>query len=283
MARILVIEDDKSMNDILAETLTDEGHEVRAAYNGDDAAALCRGMGFDLVVTDVRLPGMDGVDTLAAIRRSLPGVKCIIITGYASADTPVRAIRLKVDDYLFKPFSLKYFLNVVNRVLYSEQEKREKSALFGRLFSVFSKVKDRRLADLVEERQEAFRGLFVGARSGFLSARAGLEVYTKLELLEPRFRAILNAESADPDRLRELQELYAAIGQRIASFEQGEAEEAPNEGVLSLAKFQALYDALKSSEIGIDDLLYAPLLRETPDERFETLPVLLELKRKLWP
>jgi CheY-like chemotaxis protein len=282
MALILVVEDDKSMNEVLKETLEDEGHEVETALNGKEALQLAETRQFDLAVSDVRLPGMDGVETLTRLKAAQPGIKTIVITGYASADTPVRAIRLKVDDYLFKPFSLVYFLNSVSRTLEGERAREIKFSLVQKLFSVFGRSRDQVLSELVEERQSAFRGLYLGSRSGYLSRRAASEVYNKLELLEEKFRGLLNNPEAEPKTIRDVQEMYRMLSDRIASLELG-AEEAANEGIIPVEHMTALYEAVRSSQIGLDDLQYAPLLRKTPDERFETLKELLDLKRRLWP
>ena len=215
MAKILVVEDDESMNEILVSTLEEEDHEVESVFNGPRAIEKCEETTYDLIVTDVRLPGIDGVEMLQTLRRLQPKVKCIVITGYASEDTPVRAIRLKVDDYLFKPFSLVYFLQSVGRALNRDQEKKEKRALFSRLFQKFGlsmgNPTEEALEALVEERQEAFRGLYVGIRSGFLTEKAALELYTKLELLEGRFRSLLNKPDADTTRLNEVGAMYTGV------------------------------------------------------------------------
>lgn len=287
MAKILVVEDDESMNNILVSTLVEEDHEVQSAFNGPTAIEMFQNETFDLVVTDVRLPGIDGVEMFLTLRRLQPNVKCIVITGYASEDTPVRAIRLKIDDYLFKPFSLKYFLHSVNRTLNEDVEKEEKRELFGKLFARFGlsseKPKEETLEALVEERQEAFRGMYVGVRSGYLSERAALEMYTRLELLESQFRNLLHKKDADTSRLNEVGVLYSSIRSRLEEFKSGKADEAPHAGVVPPDQFTPLFKAILDSEISFDDLLYAPLLRKTPDARFETLGDLLKLKRKLWP
>jgi two-component system, cell cycle response regulator CpdR len=287
MAKILIVEDDESMNEILVSTLSEEDHEVQSAFNGPNALELCETNQFDLVVTDVRLPGIDGVEMFHKLRALLPKVKCIVITGYASEDTPVRAIRLKIDDYLFKPFSLRYFLQAVDRALHEEQEKKEKRALFSKLFARFglntATPQEKALEALVEERQDAFRGLYVGIRSAYLSERASLEMYTKLELLESKFRTLVHKKDADTSRLNEVGAMYSSIKQRLEGFKSGKADEAPRTGVVSTDEFTPLFRAILDSEISFEDLLYAPLLRKTPDSRFETLGELLELKRKLWP
>jgi CheY-like chemotaxis protein len=282
MAKILIIEDDKSMNEVLAETLEDEGHDVQSAFSGKHALSLAEQNVFDLAVSDVRLPGIDGVETLAKLKQVNPNLKCIVITGYASADTPIRAIRLKVDDYLFKPFSLDYFLTSVERSLALETRKESRFNRIKNAFSIFERYKDNALVDLVAERQEAFRGMYLGTRSGYLQKKAASEVYSKLEVLEDRFRAILNAPTTDSKAARELQASYTDLSNRIASLELGASADEEH-GAIPVEQMSALYEAIRSSQIGLDDLQYAPLLRKTPDNRFETLQELLELKRQLWP
>ena len=135
----------------------------------------------------------------------------------------------------------------------------------------------------MEERQEAFRGLYVGIRSGYLSERAALEMYTRLELLESKFRNLLHKKDADTSRLNEVGAMYTSIKSRMEEFKAGKADEAPRSGIVPPDQFTPLFKAILDSEISFDDLLYAPLLRKTHDQRFETLGELLDLKRKLWP
>lgn len=284
MARILVIEDDPSMNSILVSTLSDEDHDVSSALTGDEGVEMCRTMPFDLVITDVRLPGIDGVEAISLIRSVQAGPKVIVITGYASADTPVRSIRLKVDDYLYKPFSLQYFLGTVNRVLDQERKKKKKRALVSRLFSILGgsgeKARDRKLEELVEARQEAYRMLYLGLRSEYLNATACRNLYCGLERQEAAFRRLTNAEEPTDEAIQDMTAAYNTMLDRLAIPLPGETVPTSE---LTADEFQTLYEATKSSAIGLDDLMHAPLLRNTPDERFETLPELLALKRQLWP
>lgn len=282
MARILIVEDDPTMNQILVDTLEDEDHEVESAENFKDALSLAHQRPFDLAISDVRLPGKDGVETLTELKKIQNDLKCVIITGYASADTPVRAIRLRVDDYLFKPFSLEYFLGTVNRVLAQEAETAGKFSLIQKLFEVFARVKNEALRELVAERQEAYRGLYLGARSGYLSRSAAHEVYAKLESLENWFRTLLNSEEIEVSEVRAVRDKYVQLGDRIAQLEFGGQTAVQNDEV-PMEQFESLFEAIKSSHISLDDLQYAPLLRKTPDARFEAHKKLLDLKHQLWP
>lgn len=282
MAKILVVEDDAAMSEALIEVLEDEGYEAVAALSGEDAIRLAADSKFDLVVSDVRLPGMNGIETLTSLKKQDSQLKCIVITGYASADVPVQAIRLKVDDYLFKPFGLQYFHRAVERALATEQGREENFTLFQRLFAHFSLAKDTALEDLVAERQEAYRGLYLGTRSGYLVESAAHEVFDTLDGLEEQFRSLLNNPKLESGPARELQASYTSVSNRLAQLE-GQSVESHTPDRVPAEQFRNLYEALRGSQISPDDLMYAPLLRTTPDERFETLPKLLELKNRLWP
>lgn len=275
------------MNEMLQTTLEAQGYTVVTALNAQQAIERCKQESFDLVITDVRLPGMDGVEMLGKIKKLQSGLKSIVITGYAAEDTPVRAVRYQVNDYLFKPFSLTYFLRSVSRTLHGDSERKSKRELFGRLFQKFGlsmgRSKDRALERVVEERQEGFRGLFVGIRSGYLSERAACELYARLEFRETRFRRLLNEEAPNASLVEAMEMAYLDIRMRLEEFKSGQAQEAPNPSVVPLEQFLPLYKAIKDSEISFEELLYAPLLRITPDARFETMKELIELKHKLWP
>lgn len=288
MARIIVVEDDKSMNDILVETLHDDGHQVTTAFSGPEAIEACKSQQYDLLITDVRLPGIDGVETIERIKRVHPEIKCIVITGYASEDTPVRAIRLNVSDYLFKPFSLAYFLNSVTKVLHQEKDARSKKDLFTELFSRFGLAigddDDVLLEGLVEDRQEAFRGLYVGIRSVYLDEDAARDIYAGLESLESEFRKQMNTASPEPVITKRMQGEYRDVIEHLSLLKVGASEErAKFSQTMERSTFRPLFKAVKSGEVSFGDLLYAPLLRKTPDARFEALTELLELKRRLWP
>ncbi len=283
MAKILVIEDDVNMNEVLVTTLESSGHELESAYNGPQAIEMCKETPFDLIVSDVRLPGMDGVETLEQVRKVLPRAKYIIITGYASTDTPVRAIRQRIDDYLFKPFSLKYLMDAVDKVLTTPAERKSKWSLFQKVFSIVGPSKDKELEKMVLQRHAAFQALYVGIRSDYLNLKAACEVYIKLELFEKKFRALLHTQEPDSKEMQFVRGLYADLHERIDEFKKGSAEEAPNEGMIPIDTFRTLYQTIKDSEIGVEELQYAPLLREAPEERFEAHKELIEIKRKIWP
>lgn len=288
MAKVMVIEDDPDLNEILAGVLQSRSLEVTSAFLGEAALEIFEGSDdFDLVISDVLLPGMDGVETLGKLKALKPDIKCIIITGYTTQETPVRAIRLNVDDYLFKPFSTSYLMKVVNRVLEAPATNEKNQERFGKLFSKYGLslggIRDVTLNSLIERREAAFRGLYVGVRSAYLNEAAAIRVYAALEDFESKFRSVLHKPNSSPFEAADVEQLYAVIINQLETLKDGVQGHRPPDLGITDEQFRPLFNAMKDGTLGLQDLLYAPLLRKTPDSRFETLRDLLELKKQLWP
>ncbi|GMU57039.1 MAG: hypothetical protein AMXMBFR33_61850 [Candidatus Xenobia bacterium] len=127
MSRILLLEDDPDLRSVLQGVLEDEGFSVHIASRGEEAVHHASGAAFDLIVADIRMEGMDGLDALAHVQKQTPGIGSIVITGYSSEADSVRAVKLGVGDYLRKPFMAEEFLESVHRVLADVRQKRQHS------------------------------------------------------------------------------------------------------------------------------------------------------------
>ncbi len=103
MARVLVADDEEGIRDFLAEALEDDGHVVVTAADGLQAAERLRSDGFDLMITDLRMPGLDGIALVRAARSEQPEMEIIVVTAHGSVDTAVEAMKLGAFDYLQKP------------------------------------------------------------------------------------------------------------------------------------------------------------------------------------
>ena len=112
---ILLVEDEPNVAKGLELVLSDEGYGVEIAPTGRSALEKFQGNGFDLVVSDLRLPDIDGLEVIKDIRQLRPEVKVIIITGYPSVSSAVDAVRMGVMDYLRKPFSDEDLVNAVRK------------------------------------------------------------------------------------------------------------------------------------------------------------------------
>ena len=119
---ILIIDDEKVVIKTLQKLLKKQGYEVTIAENGHQALKEVKNKDFHLIVCDVRMPEMNGVDTVKEIRRFLEGegktpVPEILITGYADEDKYKTAVDLKVAGYIYKPFDMDEFLDVIKKNL----------------------------------------------------------------------------------------------------------------------------------------------------------------------
>ena len=127
--KILVVDDEKILLKTLDRLLSKEGYQVTTTDNSYDALDMVKKEFFDLIILDIRMPGMDGISLLKEIRKIQGDEEksmVIIITGYASEDAPIKAIKLGADDYIMKPFELDDFLHSVNKNIRLCRLKKEK-------------------------------------------------------------------------------------------------------------------------------------------------------------
>lgn len=115
--KILVVEDDDALREDLVMILSDEGYSVQSCGSGLEALELAHRHAFDLVVSDIRMAGMDGLETLERLQQQQPSVATLVITGFTAEADSIRAVRLGVGDYLKKPFELREFIAAVARQL----------------------------------------------------------------------------------------------------------------------------------------------------------------------
>lgn len=113
--RILIVDDESSVAETIGAVLELDGYAVNTATRGDQALALLTGETFDLILTDLRLEDSDGLTILEEVRRQSPDTVVIMLTGYASLESAVRALREGAYDYLFKPCDVEELRATVRR------------------------------------------------------------------------------------------------------------------------------------------------------------------------
>jgi two-component system response regulator AtoC len=116
-ARILVIDDDEGFRAMLCEALATQGHDPQGVGSAEEGLARAKAEPFDLVLTDVMLPGMDGLEGLSRLKDAAPQSDVIVMTGYATREKALEAVRLGACDFFSKPFSLGEMEVVIRRVL----------------------------------------------------------------------------------------------------------------------------------------------------------------------
>jgi DNA-binding response OmpR family regulator len=217
---ILLIEDDEDLRDVLVDVLEDKGFSVMGVGSADEAIKAQSHFEFDVVVSDVRMAGShDGIGAVEVLKKKKPGLKCLIITGFADDQAPVRALRVKVDDYLYKPFTLEEFLVAVNKVIRSGEERSSLKHRLGALFSApFKAVNDsvRNAAQdrLDEKVDQVWTNLYVAIRSRLLTKGAFVDFWDKLENGRTRYLAV-NTSGVGAGELNALTQAYDVLLQQL--------------------------------------------------------------------
>jgi excisionase family DNA binding protein len=115
--RILVVDDEQAVRDLLVKTLTMADYEVDTAEDGAAALDRLKSSDYDLLITDLKMPGMDGLSVIRQARQQSMVLPIIVITGYSTEASAIEAINLGVSGYLTKPFRLPRILSVTARAL----------------------------------------------------------------------------------------------------------------------------------------------------------------------
>src|SRR5207302_4617282 len=129
MLNILIVDDEPSIRDSLQGVLEDEGYDAAATDSGESCLELLRKKAFDVVLLDIWLPGMDGLDVLQKIRELESPPEVIIISGHGTIETAVRATKLGAFDFLEKPLSIDKTLILLNNALQAKKLRQENKEL----------------------------------------------------------------------------------------------------------------------------------------------------------
>jgi DNA-binding response OmpR family regulator len=123
LKRILVVDDDADTCTLIADILEDEGYRVHPCRSGERALEILKQEQFDLILSDIRMPRVTGIDLLLQVRRLKLPTEVILVTAYASLETAIQALRGEAFDYLVKPFSLSELRETVRRALDTGRER----------------------------------------------------------------------------------------------------------------------------------------------------------------
>ena len=115
--RVLIVDDEQTVRDLVAKTLTMADYDVDTAPDGPSALDRLSATEYDLLITDLKMPGMDGLSVIREVRRRSTELPIVIITGYSTEASAIEAINLGVSGYLTKPFRLPRVLAVAARAL----------------------------------------------------------------------------------------------------------------------------------------------------------------------
>ncbi len=165
-ASVLVVDDEPSVTAVISKQLSRDGFACAQAHSAKEGLQRFEEGNFDVVVTDVKMPEMSGIELLKIVKQRAPEVQVIVMTGNPDVDFAVEAIRSQVDDYLVKPFELSVLSHAVTRALEHRVLLRE-----NRLYRV-------QLEDRVREQARQIERLFLDGLSALAAAIEARDRYT---------------------------------------------------------------------------------------------------------
>lgn len=266
MPNLLILEDDQAFRQMLTETLEEE-YTVRAAGSADEALELASREHFDVVLTDVRMAGMDGLSFLAELRRRHGEIQSVVMTGFADSDAPGRALDSGVSDYLYKPFTMRQLLDSLERVV----QRPKTRSFFARLKAGVRQLTgqaERSRAEAETHRDECCRAYYVAVRSRALALAAAYPLWLRFEQLCEDLE-----REQDPARVdQDFQALHRLI----------KAAARPGDRNLDVETFHRLYQKIASAEISSEELALAPFVRGLAADARQRSTDLASLHEKLW-
>lgn len=278
-----MVDDNDELRELLVECLIDEGHQAHGVPSGFDAVRICSQFPVDLLVTDVRMADMDGLETIAAVRQHRPHLPAIIMTGYASDEAPMKALELGALDYLYKPFNLTDIIKTVDRVLNPVRE-REKHGLLESLARGYRKIVETvQLSSLEKDREKALQSYYLAIRSRKLGEEGAMVAWDSLEQLECQ-RYTLQADGELVKERRALQEGYQALTSMVTDLSRHPPQQPPPRapGQVSRVMFLELYQRVQKGVIDERQTAFASVLRTIDPEQLQRSQELQALHAQVW-
>ena len=183
---ILVVDDEESICQSLQGILTDEGYEVRTVGSSEEALKAIEEDAPDLVLLDIWLPGMDGLECLKVIKTDFPQVQVIMMSGHGTIETAVKAIKLGAFDFIEKPFQGETLLKRVREALVLDARQRSRQARRAEAQA--------RLALLSPREREVLDRVAAGQYNKVIAAELGISLST-VEIHRKRVMEKLEAAS----------------------------------------------------------------------------------------
>ena len=137
--KILIVDDEKNIRMTISQALADMEVETDTAINGEEALSKLKDTEFGLVLLDLRMPGMDGMEVLEKLREDRPDIRVVIITAHGSIDCAVEAMKLGAVDFIQKPFTPKEIRHLVSKIIKRETLDKEKNLDYESCFELAKK------------------------------------------------------------------------------------------------------------------------------------------------
>ncbi|MEW5722100.1 MAG: response regulator [Thermodesulfobacteriota bacterium] len=128
--RVMIVDDEEKFVDYLSKRLINNGYDVTTSLSGEDAVEKVKRYNFDVVILDVLMPGLDGIETLREIKKIKPLTEVIMLTGHASVESGIEGMKLGAYDYLMKPCETQELVSKITKAhdRKADQEERIRAA-----------------------------------------------------------------------------------------------------------------------------------------------------------
>src|SRR5688572_9163872 len=123
--KVLIVDDEIDVLDLCKRILESQGYQVTSAHNGHEAIDIARHEHFDLLLTDIKMPGIEGLDIAQALKASDPGIICVTMTGFSTMDMAINALKLGIDEFILKPFTPKELSLAISKAMEKERLRKE--------------------------------------------------------------------------------------------------------------------------------------------------------------
>ncbi len=226
--KIMVVDDSPQISKALSDLLSASGYVVRTAPSGERALQILDTAKFDLIITDLKMTGMTGIDLARQVRERAPGLPVVILTGYGDMDSVISALRLGVADYLKKPFSIDEVLAVVEREIIKSKGRPAKPAAAAQAEEKPPRVylfaqRDLEQIEAVLSRlraQATAESAMLVEQAGYVIAAKGLSSSADVEPLSNLIASSRSASASIASLLGEVQDFSTNYleGQRVSVY-----------------------------------------------------------------
>ncbi|MEW6356337.1 MAG: response regulator [Planctomycetota bacterium] len=191
---VLIVDDEKNIRLTLSQSLEPLGLETETAVNGEEALAKLEEKDFGVMLLDLKLPGMDGMEVLCRVRDIRPDIRVIIITAHGTVDSAVEAMKLGAVDFIQKPFAPQEIRDLVSRVMDRDKLDERKAADYASCVELAKRsIREKHYDDAVEHVRKAI-GIEPGQAEAFNLLGAIMEIQGNRLEAQKNYRAALSID-----------------------------------------------------------------------------------------
>lgn len=222
---VLIVDDQKNIRLTLSQALASLGVEVDTAASGEEGLSKVKDREFNLILLDLKMPGMDGMKVLQQLRHIRPDIRVIVITAYGTIESAVEAMRLGASDFIQKPFTPEEIRELVTRVMNREKIDAEKAQDYYTSIELAKRCIGQYHFDAAVEHVHRAISFEPGRPEAFNLLGALEEIRGNRLNAQNHYRAALSLDPSYKPAIANLQRTTSGIGKRSGGIDLGKGEE----------------------------------------------------------